>query len=158
MGVSNKQCLFSIFTHTICVDTHVSFFFNSCNKELFLLVHHLYACLPDHIIILLQEPSAAEVTQSCLPSLQRELHFLSHGVRKLLEDSDLKASGVSDDHSEAEGDDIRKVGEKFKRRREKLLEKSKHEVNRVSMNNLCEQLMKITHETDSAIVKSSSKH
>ena len=65
---------------------------------------------------------------------------------------------MSDDHSEAEGDDIRKVGEKFKRRREKLLEKSKHEVNRVSMNNLCEQLVKITHETDSAIVKSSSKH
>ena len=108
------------------------------------------------MIILLQEPSAGEVIQSCLPSVQRELHFLSHGVRKLLDQSDSKASGSAKDHLES-GEDLRKVGEKFKRQREELTEKTDRVVNSSRLKELFEEMNMHSADTDSDIAKFVSK-
>ena len=130
----------------------ISIFAFSCDKDLFLLVHHLYASLPDHVIILYQSPSRSDIIQSCLPSLQRELSFLEHGVRKLLDDTDDDQTWLT----EAVGgnnEDIRKVGEKFKRQKERLVEKMSREVNQDKLRDLYEQLMRLAKETDLHIVK-----
>ena len=116
------------------------------------MVHHLYASLPDHVIILHQTPSNSDITQSYLPLLQRELSFLEHGVRKLLGDTD-HDQRVSTEALEGTGEDIRKVGEKFKRQKEKLVEKMKREVNEDKLKDLYEQLMRLAKETDLNIVK-----
>ena len=117
-----------------------------------MLVHHLYASLPDHVIILHRSPSSSDIAQSCLPSLQRELSFLEHGVRKLLDDLD-HDQRESTEASEGNGEDIRKVGEKFKRQKERLVEKMKREVNEDKLKDLYEQLMRLAKETDLNIVK-----
>ena len=120
------------------------------------MVHHLYASLPDHVIILHQSISSSDIIQRCLPSLQRELNFLEHGVRKLLGDTEHRES-ESIEANEGKQEDIRKIGEKFKRQKEKLMEKMKREVNKDKLSDLYEQLMRIARETDSNIVRAVSK-
>lgn len=100
--------------------------------------------------------SAAEVMQSCFSSLHKELSLLEHDVRQLLSNSDFTGSESQEVGQEQE-EDVRKVGEKFKRQRGGLMEKMRIEVNKGKLREIFEQLMRQANETDFDIVRAFSK-
>ena len=115
---------------------------------MYLLVHHLYSKLPDQVVIVAKETSEEAIATTCVQALQKEAHFLSHGLRKLLNEHEQKqASGDFDD---AADDDLRKVGEKFKRRQEHLRqnEASHLKVSAESLREFQRELTNIKRKTD----------
>lgn len=97
-------------------------------------------------MILPRESSSADNLQKCLPALQREADFLSHGLRKLLNDHE--ADNASLELDDEEESNIRKVGEKFKRKREKLLQKQNDILNDEKVKHFMEQYKRSQELTD----------
>ncbi|XP_053399836.1 uncharacterized protein LOC123557535 [Mercenaria mercenaria] len=120
------------------------------DKDLFLTIHHLYAHLPDHVVILPRENSSADMVRKCLPALQKEADFLSHGLQKLLDDHEAENASLDVDDDEDDSD-IRKVGEKFKRRRERMLQKQNENLKGEKVKQFMEQYRTVQELTDLAV-------
>lgn len=141
-----------------CLFFTLMFIFCSSNEaDVFLLVHHLYATLPDRVVIVVKETENETLNARCIQALQREAHFLSHGLQTLLNEHDQKqAAGEADD---AAVDDLRTVGEKFKRKQQKLREneKAKLQVSSDKLRKLQKDLSDIRQTTDLTFTKCLSK-
>lgn len=98
-----------------------------------------------------------EVKNTCLAALQRETDFLSHGLRKLLNNHERRQASC--DIDDTDEDDVRKVGEKFKRKQEQLWKKQGECIDTSSeeVKEFFEELNNIRAETDMAIARSFSK-
>jgi hypothetical protein len=98
-------------------------------------------------VILPKENTSTDFLRNCLPGLQKEADFLSHGLRKLLNDHEADNASSDTDDENDEGD-VRKVGEKFKRKRETMLRKQSDVLNDIKLSQFIEQYKKIQDVTD----------
>lgn len=127
---------------------HTCIFLFRHETDLYLLVHHLYATLPDQVVVVAKEPSDGCINDRCIKALQKEAHFLSQSLQKLLNDHDQKQA--SSDFDAGAEDDLRKVGEKFKRKQQQLKQNDKAHL-QLATEDLCqlkEELSSIREKTD----------
>lgn len=125
--------------------------------DVYMLVHYLYSKLPDNLIIVAKETDTEQVKATCVKALQKEANFLSYGLKQLL--SDHEKNQALSDSDDTESDDLRKVGEKFKRQRERFKQAQDKCID-LSSARATEYLKKlniIKAETDKTIVNSFSK-
>ncbi|KAL4230400.1 hypothetical protein ACF0H5_010782 [Mactra antiquata] len=121
------------------------------DEELCLTVHHLYTHLPDSTVILPRKHSQNAKQTKCLTALQKEARFLHSGLRELLNDGDHEIK-APDDIDDDDDNDLRKVGEKFKRSRQAILQKQDKMMTSDKIKHFIDQYRTIQNVSDSTML------
>ncbi|KAK3606393.1 hypothetical protein CHS0354_042037 [Potamilus streckersoni] len=133
----------------------------TCNdSELYLLVHHLYSCLPDCCLILPANSNCiSQDVRLCLPPLTREVYFLSSNVRTILMQPEEQNNPVymeTDSESDAKSNrkiDVAKEAAIFKQMRESFHKVSEAVVEKRKLDELRNIWAGFREQTDKTVAK-----
>jgi len=118
------------------------------------MLHYLYSKLPDEVAIATPNRcSRGDLSNACQAALQAEVDFLSDGLRKLQHSGTRSGLGISDFEEEEGGsgdDDLRRVGEKFKRSQLEFVGEKSRSLEIPAR--VREKLTKLQVNTDTAVI------
>ncbi|KAH3843029.1 uncharacterized protein LOC127876690 [Dreissena polymorpha] len=120
--------------------------YTRCKKEVLLMIHFLYSKLPDEVVIECAPENTHAKNSKCLVALQKEVEFLQKELKAMIPEN--KHMELSDE----DGDDVRIVGEKFKRQQDKWKSLDSKTIDYSSNPNFLTKLNYLRTQTDAAFI------
>ncbi|KAL3878593.1 hypothetical protein ACJMK2_030929 [Sinanodonta woodiana] len=143
-------------------ETNFAEIFTCSDSEFYLLIHHLYSCLPDCCLILpANNKSVSQEIRLCLPPLTREVYFLSSKIRTIFMQPEEQINPVCmESETDSESDlksnrkiDVAKEAARFKEMRESFQKVSETVVEKRKLDELKTIWAEFREQTDKTVAK-----